>query len=307
MNRKAKAIILRICYACIFVLFIMGCKPTVPSEFISEGDMENILYDYHLASSMARQEKGDYESNVIANRAAVLKKYGITQAEFDTSMVYYMRHTERLHAIYKNIAERMEDQARALGSSEGSLASLSRINASGDTADIWKGDKSIALIPQQPYHLYSFAYVPDSSFHKGDSFILTMQSDFIYQDGVRDGVASLALVFKNDSVTSKVIHISSSTTLNLTLEDKDTLGIKELKGFFLLNKNNTNTASTTTLHLMALSNIHLLRCHLPKEKSKQPKKGNKASGDSLKKNSQNLRMERKLEINDSSLQKHRVK
>ncbi len=307
MNRKPNVINIGIGCALLLVFFITGCKPGVPSEFISESDMEDILYDYHLATSMARQESGNYESNVVAYRAAVLKKYGVTQADFDSSMVYYMRHTERLYAIYKNIAERMEDRARELGSSEGSLASLSRISASGDTADIWKGDKTIALIPQQPYHLYSFAYAADSSFHKGDSFILTMQSDFIYQDGIRDGIASLALVFNNDSVASRIIHMSSSTSHNMTLEDRDTLGIKEIKGYFLLNKNNSDNSSKTTLHLMTLSNIHLLRCHLPKEKKQKSKEGNKASVDSLNRNSQRMRMSNKLEIKDSAKINHRVK
>lgn len=306
MNRTSQGINIGICCAFILVLFTTGCKPSVPSEFISERDMENILYDYHLATSMARQENGNYESDMVAYRAAVLKKYGVTQAEFDTSMVYYMRHTERLHAIYKNIAERMEDRARELGSSEGSLASLSRISASGDTADIWKGDKAIALIPQQPYHLYSFAYSADSSFHKGDAFILTMQSDFVYQDGIRDGIASLAVVFKNDSVASRIIHISSSTSHNMMLEDKDTLGIKEIKGYFLLNKNNTNSSSTTTLRLMTLSNIHLLRCHLPKEKKQKSNEGGKASVDSLNRNSQRTRIPGKMETSESAEINHKV-
>ncbi|EFA44747.1 hypothetical protein HMPREF0645_0812 [Hallella bergensis DSM 17361] len=296
---KHRSITLFIGIAVGLFVFLAGCRPTVPSDIIQEKDMEDILYDYHLSEAMARQNYDQYESNVLTYRTAVFKKHGITQAQFDTSMVYYMRHTERLHAIYKRIAERMEDKARSYGSSEGMLAGLARFSASGDTADIWKGDRTIALVPNRPYNLYSFSYTPDSTFHKGDSFILTLHSDFIFQDGARDGIAMLALVFKNDSVASHVAHLSSSTSYNLTLEDTNRLGVKQVKGFFMLNKSNFNDASSSTLHLMALSNIHLLRCRMPKNKPEKLKEGDRIPHDSLRKDPQRMRVSKQQELQNT--------
>ncbi len=298
MNSRVVTVFSWIAFA--LVMFIAGCKPTVPSDIIPEGEMENILYDYHLAESMAQQDYEQYEINAMAYQTAVFRKYGITKADFDTSMVYYMRHTDRLHDIYKRVAARMEDKARTLGSSEGTLASLARVGLSTDTADIWKGDKTIALVPNKPYNLYSFSYTPDSSYHKGDSFILTMHSDFIFQDGIRDGLAMLALVFKNDSVASQVVHMSSSTLHNITLHDADTLGIKEVKGFFMLNKSKQDNASTSALHLMTLGNIHLLRCRKPNDKPKQLKVGDKIPDDSLRREPQRMRKSKQLERQDST-------
>ena len=66
-------------------VFTMSCdnRPSV----ISSGDMEKILYDYHLADAMAQQAEGGYEKNAFEYRAAVLKKYDVSQGEFDSSMV----------------------------------------------------------------------------------------------------------------------------------------------------------------------------------------------------------------------------
>ena len=175
-------------WVCVLALALAGCKPGVPSTFIQEDDMEDLLYDYHLADAMARDAKGDYNENIMAYRAAVLRKYGVSQAEFDTSMVYYMRHTDRLHAIYEHVAQCMQDDARGLGSSSDDLAALATTSATGDTADIWRGERSIALIPNQPYNVYSFAHTADSSFRRGDAFILSLQSDFIFQDGPGRGL-----------------------------------------------------------------------------------------------------------------------
>lgn len=79
-------------------------------HIISSGEMEEILYDYHLADAMAQQAKGGYAQNAVAYRAAVLKKYDVSQSDFDSPMVYYMRHTDQLHTMYQHISDRMQEK-----------------------------------------------------------------------------------------------------------------------------------------------------------------------------------------------------
>ncbi len=73
------------------LLFLAGCKPSVPSKYLSKGKMEDILYDYHIAQAMGEQSSNP--ATACTYRAAVFKKYHITQAQFDSSLVYYTRHT----------------------------------------------------------------------------------------------------------------------------------------------------------------------------------------------------------------------
>ena len=135
-------------------MLIVGCKPGVPSEIIQPDDMEDILYDYQLADAMA-QQSSDYAYNQVLYREAVFKKYGITSAEFDSSMVYYTRHTESLHKIYENLAERLRNEALSLGASESEVNRYSFISSKGDTANVWNGSKSILLMPTAPYNVSS--------------------------------------------------------------------------------------------------------------------------------------------------------
>ena len=250
--------------------FMVSCKPSVPSTFISPGDMEDLLYDYHMADAMAEQAKGNYAENVIAYRTAVLKKYGVTQEKFDTSMVYYMRHADQLHTIYEHVAQRLQDKAQELGTSVGTAGNFT---ANGDTTDIWKESNSVVLIPNEPYNLYSFSMKADSAFHKGDTYVLNFQSDFIYQDGTRDGVVVLSLVYRNDSVAQRVMHFSSSSKYDLSIDDPNSLGIKEVKGFFLLARNNDMNSSMTTLKMACISHIHLFRVHAKKGAAGNPATG----------------------------------
>ncbi|MBF1586800.1 MAG: DUF4296 domain-containing protein, partial [Prevotella sp.] len=79
-----------LCGLCFALLFLMACKPSIPREYLQPDEMTNILYDYHLASSMAELSSND-AANTQQYRAAVLKKYGVTQQQFDASLSYYMR------------------------------------------------------------------------------------------------------------------------------------------------------------------------------------------------------------------------
>lgn len=264
---KLKYVALGIVFLFISISVFTGCKPSVPSEFISSDDMENLLYDYHLADAMAGQAKGNYDENLVAYRTAVLRKYGVSQEKFDTSMVYYMRHTDELYAIYNHIAERMQNEAKKYGSPDGAF--MGSYSASGDTADVWKAQRSIVLIPNQPFNLYSYSFKTDSTFHKGDKLILNFNCNFIFQDGMRSGVATMTVILNNDSVISRTVQLSSSMPQRLEIDDNDSLGMKEVKGYFILTKDNSANGSLTTLQLMSISNIYLMRCHVSVKPGRQ--------------------------------------
>ena len=239
------------------LLLVVGCKPSVPSDIIQPDEMEDILYDYQLADAMAQQTK-DFTYNQVAYREAVLKKYNITSADFDSSMVYYTRHTDNLHKIYESLSDRLREDAMALGASESEVNRYSSSSNSGDTANVWNGYKSIVLMPNVPYNISSFSIVADTTYHKGDSFLLTFRCNYIFQEGMRDGVALLAVCYENDSVASRVMRMPSSNEYTLKIDNTIEQGIKEIKGYFYLGKGASNDASTT-LKLLSIYDIHLIR------------------------------------------------
>lgn len=254
MNNKS---LIHSLVAFVALMLIVGCKPGVPSEIIQPDDMEDILYDYQLADAMA-QQSSDYAYNQVLYREAVFKKYGITSAEFDSSMVYYTRHTESLHKIYENLAERLRNEALSLGASESEVNRYSSISSKGDTANVWNGSKSILLMPTAPYNVSSFDIVADSTYHVGDSFLLTFRCNYIFQEGMRDGVALLAVRYANDSVATRVTHMPSSNDYTIRIDNTINQGIKEVKGYFYLGPGSSDDAKTT-LKLLSVYDIHLVR------------------------------------------------
>ena len=117
----------------------------------------------------------------------------------------------------------------------------------------------------------------DTSFHKGDKLMLNFQAQFLFQEGMRDGVAMLAVTFKNDSVAYSNSRMSSSQSYSIQVEDRDSLGIKSVKGYFLLNVGDfSGAASYTTMKLMFVHHIKLVKLRM----KPQPIGNQNVAGDS---------------------------
>lgn len=252
---------------------IIGCKPGVPRSVIQPGKMEDVLYDYHLALAMSNYQEGQYDS-LLAHvyEAAVLKKHGLSKAEFDSAMVYYMRHTDQLHKIYESLSKRFEADMLAMGGSGTGGGTFSAYGSEGDTANVWVGPRAIILLHHPAFNHYSFVLKADTSFHAGDRMMLSFNSEFIYQEGMRDGVAVLAIRYANDSVASRTLHATGTTHYQLEIPDNAHLGIKEIKGYFLLNSATGGDEQRTTMKIALFKDIALVRMrdHNPPVKEVKP-------------------------------------
>lgn len=280
---------LMICLVAVMALLfsVSSCKPSLPSGILSKGKMTDILYDYHLALAMAHMDDNGDKGQSLAYREAVLRKHDVTSAEFDSSMVYYMRHTELLEDVYKDLTDRYNNEITAMGGSAKEGGEFANLSATGDTANVWNLATSMVFMPVKPFNSTSFDIKVDSTFHKGDRLMLDFDAQFIYQDGMRNGVAMLAVQFGNDSIAQRTIMIQSTQHYSVELSDADSLGIKSVKGYFMLmnDDNGTGVSSQTTLKLMFLEHIKLIRMHPLKPVAAPAGSASSASSDSLRKDS----------------------
>ena len=280
---------LMICLVAVMALLfcVSSCKPSLPSGVLSKGKMTDILYDYHLALAMAHMDDNGDKGQSLAYREAVLRKHDVTSAEFDSSMVYYMRHTELLEDVYKDLTDRYNNEITAMGGSAKEGGEFANLSATGDTANVWNLAASMVFMPVKPFNSTSFDIKVDSTFHKGDRLMLDFDAQFIYQDGMRNGVVMLAVQFGNDSIAQRTIMIQSTQHYSVELSDADSLGIKSVKGYFMLmnGDNGTGVSSQTTLKLMFLEHIKLIRMHPQKPVAAPAGSSSSASSDSLRKDS----------------------
>lgn len=247
------------------LLVLAACKPTVPSRYIQPDDFEDILYDYNVAMSIVEESDDDNGSNKTEKmhlyKLAVMKKHGVTVEEFDESLVYYTRHSDRLYDMYKNIADRMEARAVALGADVRDIRSYGAAVATTDTVNIWPIDGHAVLTSISPNNVLSYSVAADTSYHKGDRLIWSFDTKFLYQQGRKEAVAMLAVKFDNDSVTTRSKRLSSSTHYSLDINLRDTVMPRSVSGFVCLTQQ--ADASDEGLKLLFLDDIKLVKMTPP--------------------------------------------
>ena len=93
---------------------------------------------------------------------------------------------------------------------------------------------------------------------RDDSFLLQFMSDFMFQDGTKDGTFYLSITYENDTTIARNIHFSMSGLTQLRFPENNESGMKKMRGFVYLNEDKERS---TTLRLLFLSNIQLIRFH----------------------------------------------
>ena len=263
------------------LVLLSACTPKVPGEYIQPDDMEDILYDYFVSQGIAKEEDMENTSRVMDYRRklyfeAVLKKYNLTQEEFDSSLVYYYTRSDRFVKIWKNVQERLGEAAMEYGASAGEVETYTTSTLTGDTANIWNGVISQLLVPYAPYNRLQYHLQADTAFRQGDSFMLAWNSNFLYESGSKDAVAYMAVKYKNDSIVSTVTHFSVDGRTQIRIDGCDE-PVKEISGFIYLGK---GYDPTSTMRMLIVTDIQLIRFHKQKNVPQEPEP-QKSEADSL--------------------------
>ena len=89
---------------------LVSCKPTVPSDYIQPGEMEDLLYDYHVAMSMAAVKNAN-PTEQEAYKLAVFERYGIDET-VEKDLRKYRRTTEKGSTSARYIGFRLQSIRR---------------------------------------------------------------------------------------------------------------------------------------------------------------------------------------------------
>ena len=221
----------------LFLMILMmavGCKPKVPSEYVQPDELEDMLYEYHVAEAMARNGGTDADYKQTEYFLAVLEKHNVTEAVFDSSLVFYYSHAERLKEIYLRVYERLVNDAKKLGASVGDINRYSQYSETGDTANIWRDETAMLLIPRPTKNRFDFVVKADSTFKLGDSFMFQFMTEHIWQSGSKDAVVCIKTTYEKDSVIQTVNHVSISGIAQLRVPSNRTS--KNCVGLFIFHR-----------------------------------------------------------------------
>lgn len=143
------------------VLSVLLSACTVrPHNVLSSKEMENVLYDLHRTEGIL-QAKG-YGYNRDEENAgyyeAVLRKHGVTQAQFDSSLVWYTDNPRRFDKIYPKVIDRLKAQKDVLA--KANTASFEALRAGQPVFTQAKLDSTMQVLREG--YTYSLATFVDT-------------------------------------------------------------------------------------------------------------------------------------------------
>ena len=247
---------------------LRGCKPKRPRGILSESKMENIMVDYHLAQGMAETAEGDVEAARYKYIQAVFRKHHVTEATFDSSLVYYFENSEKFYEIYKNVSQRVQAQAEKFGvDARATQNQYSHLTNQGDTANVWTDHANACVIPNKLQNIYQFVLMADSTYQTGDSFIWHFHTQYITQGIDREAYAVLSLQYDNDSVVSVTHYIRGNNNFDLKFSPSvplDTIALRKINGFVFMP---TMQKGENSLTVLLLQDLSMIRMHAVKKET----------------------------------------
>lgn len=216
----------------VLACLLAACGVKRPKSVISEKRMEDVLYDYHIARALGEELSKSEPHKRVLYANAVFDKHGITEAEFDSSMVWYARHPDVLSEIYERVSERLKAQRDAINRLMTLKNQQPGETLPGDSIDVWPWQRTYRLTGQPLDNKRTFTLASDSNYYDRDT--LTWSACFrLYEkpDSALAPIMALQIAYTNDSVVAGHRRIVADGTYTITLQ-ADTFGdIREVRGF----------------------------------------------------------------------------
>lgn len=232
---------------------LAGCGKNIPDDIIQPGTMEDLLYDYHLATTLSADLPYTDNYKKEAYIAYVFKKHQTTESEFDSSMVWYSRHGDQLTAIYDNLKKRFERDEKQMRKFSDRRSGQTSLTLYRDTVDIsslyWLSFSDLT-------NKVAFELKADTSFRPKDAMILEAYFTFLPQSDLgKKAVMGLNFTFDNDSTQGVTQVVSSSGRQRLELKADSAYKFKSVNGFIYYDGGGKAEGS------VVVSDIRLTRRH----------------------------------------------
>lgn len=151
------------------VLLLCGCGGT-PDYVIGKDDMISLLVDIHKGEAVAEANSGTYYNDSLKKvlKQSILLKHGITQEQFDTSMVWYGYNIEKYAEIYDEVIKQLEEEEKVVVAEARKAGQVTM--AAGDSVDLWINEPVRYFSTRYGGEDMIFNFTADETFKKGDRF-----------------------------------------------------------------------------------------------------------------------------------------
>ena len=240
----------------VVIILFAACSSKRKGDVLPSAKLEAVLYDYHLAQVIVNDLPHNQRYKKDLYFSYVYDKHGVTEAQVDSSLVYYSRYPEGLSVIYDNLSNRIAADLKRLEEEHKPLTVREAVAIAGDSVDLWY-DARIVKLTSSPLDnsRYTFTIPTDTNFKAGDRLAWSGKALFL-QVGVdslhRYIHLDLTVKYMNDSIASADTTLYASGEFSFMVTD--TAVVKSITGTAYLK---SRKASERLLIVAP----ELIRCH----------------------------------------------
>ncbi|MCM1504836.1 MAG: DUF4296 domain-containing protein [Muribaculum sp.] len=147
----------------------VSCDKT-PDYVIKSDDMVELLVDIHKGESILELNRSKYanDSTRKVMKQSIFQRHGVTQEQFDTSLVWYGHNIEKYIEVYDKVIEELEGEIKLADvSSDGSRVQMAVV---GDSVDAWPDVRFRHFAYGEPSDILKFHLKRDENWEKGDVY-----------------------------------------------------------------------------------------------------------------------------------------
>ena len=211
--------------------FVAACSST-PSGVLSEKKMQSVLIDMELAEAMISSDYQNYK-DIEYKKAlyqSVFRKHGITEAEYDSSLVWYGRNLD----IYMRVYDRAIAEVNQRITNLGNIKSVTTPVVRQDSIDIWPKQNSFLFSPDALFNGITFDIKPEKSYSAGSIFVLGihvfgLNENMTFRPEVR------IFADQGDTIVSVISKITQDGYIETVLKTLPTIQVKQVYGSIFMN------------------------------------------------------------------------
>ncbi len=229
-------------------LSLFSCGKT-PGGVLSMNEMADLIADLQLADAYIETHNQEFESDSskLVIKQSVFKKHGITQQDYDSSLVWYAHNMEDYIKAYDKAAKKLQHRYDKLDKGKGGNDQMQSIAEAGgpmgqpthnarpagphaikrgklltdskaDSIDMWQGKRCYQLTQGDKRGFITFDLPPDAGKKPGDRYELSYKlnrggNEFkvsLNVDYIDGGTAQITRATNSDGWT--LINIQSDST-----------------------------------------------------------------------------------------------
>ena len=185
-------------------LAVVACSK-VPDGILKEKDMQSVMVDMYLAEAMIGADYATYQGDEKkdAMYQSVFRKHNISQAEYDSSIIWYGKNLKIYMEVYDGVLAEIESRTKALGDVQANAGPAS----ARDSLNIWPR-RNFAFLEGNKGSLITYNVKPDVAYASGSTFVFSMNVWGVKANMKHTPEVRLSLV-QNDTtinITRKLTH-----------------------------------------------------------------------------------------------------